>query len=397
MIKQFTWVTGGRIGAALIQAAMLILAALVLAPSGFGELSAALALAVLPQTIADFGITTFVLRQRAADRADARIGEALWINDRASAVAGALYALAVLLYSAAMGHEYLALLPLAIWLATEKNADVWSSVLIADRDARMNVALLVLRRGLALGLFLGLVASHVDAVLAFTSSYAIASSIGASLTHVVVKRRIAARTQLGVRALLRSTGPYWVHTMATQARNLDTAIVAWIGGPFQAGLYAVASRLTNPLRILPTSLVAVAIPHIASSGGVVERKLRWLLGAVLVGMSAIYISIVLLAPWAVPAVLGDEYSPAVVPVQIVCIGLIFGAAASLTAGVLQAKGRQRLVGRASASTSAYCVGSIVLLSNLYGATGAALALASSFFFQTVFMLIGSRCKVSRRD
>lgn len=388
LVKQFSWISGGRIVAAILQAATLLIIAVVLGPTDFGFLATALALAVIPQTLSDLGITTFVLRTRGTSSTDGRVTYALRTNNLASALGGGLYAVVVLLCAAAISWNILVFVPLAIWLAAEKNCEVWLSVAVADHDARLNVLILVGRRAAALGLMLGFLVLAANPALSFSLAQAISSTVAAVVAQRIIRRRLPPSFSWTVRELLGETRAYWVHTIATQIRNLDSALTAMVAGPYQAGLYSVASRLTNPLRILPTSLVAVVIPQISRDEGRVSRSTRLLLGLTVLGMAVLYASIALLAPYIVPAVLGDDYLQSVLPIQIVCFGLMFGVTASILAGVLQAKGYGRLVGVASVTTSIFVVTALLLLASVWGAVGAALALASAFLLQTAVMSAG---------
>ena len=60
------------------------------------------------------------------------------------------------------------MLPLAIWVGAERQADTWLGVPLADGDAKVNTFNLVLRRASALGLYAAQVALSVPAVLAFS-------------------------------------------------------------------------------------------------------------------------------------------------------------------------------------------------------------------------------------
>ncbi|MFW7413862.1 lipopolysaccharide biosynthesis protein [Demequina sp. SO4-18] len=388
LTRQFSWVSGGRVAAALLQAAVLLLMAERLGPSNFGVLTAAIALTVVPQTLSDLGLTTFILRTRPDRREDGRITYAIHVNAVATSIGAALYSAGVLVFALFVDWSLLALLPLAVWLAGEKSCEVSMAVAVADRDARLNASVLLGRRAAAFVALVPLLLLGTDPIWAFTVSQAV-TSLGALL---VVRRLLAPRLpkleNIGLGGLLGLTRAYWLHTVATQVRSLDTAITAFVVGPYQAGLYAVASRLTNPLRILPSSLVAVLIPQIVRDQGLIARTTRALLVAMLLAMATIYLALAYVAPTAIPWALGPEYLPSVVPVQIVCVGLIFGVTASILAGVLQAQGRQRLVGISSTVTSVYCVIAIAALASIHGAIGAAVGLVSAFFIQTLMMAIG---------
>src|SRR5699024_7449831 len=132
-----------------------------------------------------------------------------------------------------------------------------------------------------------------------------------------------------LRAVLDLARPYWINTLAVQLRNLDAGIVGAMASPGVAGYYASASKLTSPLRMLPTSLAVVILPHAARTRRDSAKTIAnlVLLSGALVGI--IYISLIFLVPWLVPIFLGSEYQPSIVPLQIVLMGLVFAAFTSL--------------------------------------------------------------------
>lgn len=387
MIRQFSWVAIGRIVAAMVQMVTLALVAVWLGPADFGVLAAVLALAVVPQTLLDLGIPTYVLKARAAREDPEMLQFALRVNGATSALLSAVSAAALLLLGTFISPLLLMMLPLAVWVGAERNVEVWMGVALADGDAQLNVTFLVGRRLFGLALMLVTFLIGVPPVLSFAIALASSSLIAVIFAQALLRPRVRVRPRghRSIAGLVHLTAPFWVHSAATQVRNLDTALVALIADPTQAGYYAVASRLTGPLRILPTSLAAVLLPRISKANGRIDRSLGLTVIATLFAMTMIYISIAIAAPWAVATFLGAAYLPSIVPIQIVCVGLVLGAAASLLAAILQAKGRQRFVASASVAASLVCLVAIVIGTYLAGAAGAAVGLVSSFAVQVCLM------------
>lgn len=387
MIGQFSWVAIGRIVAALIQMATLAITAVWLGPTDFGILSAVLAVAIIPQALLDLGIPTFVLQVRASGKDPQLLRYALTVNGSTSLLLMLVSALALTGLGMFVSPIFFAMLPLAVWIGAERNVEVWLGIALADGDARLNVTFLVGRRIAALALMLGAYFLGSGPIFAYSISLAFTSAVAS----IWARRLLTARVEVPVREkrrlkeLLAVTGPYWIHSTATQVRNIDTALVALIANPAQAGYYAVASRLTGPMRILPTSLAAVVLPRVARENGRVGRKLTLLIVFTLFAMSLLYAALAVVAPWAVETFLGQPYLPSVVPVQIVCAGLILGAVASLIAAVLQGMGQSRIVAVASVVASITCVVAIALGTIWWEAAGAAVGLVSSFAVQVLLM------------
>ena len=388
--SQFAWISGGRIVAAGAQAITLVIVARSLGPADFGLLSTLLGLAVIPQVVCDLGIGTYVLHKRAIVADSGSVTFALRVNGWTSALAAAVFVGILASVALVAGPVVFLAAPLALWVGAEKNADTWANVLIADRDVVLSTAQLVVRRVLAAGLTIGLLIAGIDAILAYSVAVAIAA-VGSSVwARAIIRPRLAPIEPQPLSALIRETWPYWTHSVATQARSLDAPITAAVAGVTQAGFYAAAGRLTNPLRILPTSLASVVLPHIARQGGHVSVETRRAIALLMIAMSGLFVALAATAPLYIPWLLGDAFEDAVLPVQIVVTGLIFGSAASILVSLHQARGGQRYVSFASIATSLYCVPAVFLGASMWGAVGAAIALSSTFLLQSTLLLLRLR-------
>lgn len=387
MLRQFSWIASGRIFAAILQLVSLGLVASQTRPFEFGYLAALLGLCTVASAMLGFGITTHVTRARAADISDSSVTYALLVNSRVSAAL--LFALCLGISCAAVLVDPLfwLMLPLAVWIGSERNAEAWACVALADGDAHVNSISLVGRRMVTLAIQVVCMLVSVNAILAFSLGSAIGALLSALFVRTVVAEKLPGRGEdATIGGLLKVTWPYWLHSAATQVRNIDTALVVALATPAVAGMYAIASRLTSPLRILPLSLAAVLLPGLTRKKGVLDRRTIVGISGVIVIFAVIYTSLAAMAGWAVPLFFGDEYLAAVLPVQIVCVGLTFGAAASLLASVLQARGLKRQAGYISLATAVYCVAAIVIGTVTAGAVGAAIGLVSSFAAQAALML-----------
>jgi O-antigen/teichoic acid export membrane protein len=381
-VGQFVWVTGGRIFAAVLQAVSLVLVLQRISPSEFGVLSAVLGLATVVQTAIDMGVATFITRERAANPDSGAIATALRFNMLSSLVLTAVVLLA--LGTAGLFNPiYFFLLPLAFWVSGERNADARLAVVFADGDAKINVFNLVSRRCATILVFLGLAGLQVEPLLAFAVASAVAALASSLFANIYVKGRVRTPSSISYRELLRESRPYWVNSVATQARNLDVTIAGIVAGATQAGYYSTAARLTSPLRILPTSLASVLLPAAtrASAKSQSLRPLLKIVGIVLLVMTVVYAGIWVLIPWGVPTFLGTAYSPAIPSVQLVVAGLPFAAAASLFSSLLQGRGHKRFVALVATVSTGVCLVCVAVAAPIWGAQGAALALSVSFMVQ----------------
>ncbi|WP_328699792.1 lipopolysaccharide biosynthesis protein [Arthrobacter sp. 9V] len=386
---QFLWVSAGRVLGALLQTITFVLVARNAGPVEFGLLGAAFGIATVIQTGFDFGLSTLIVRERATEKHNPIVTDALRLAD-----VNALYlsaAAAILLLGAGLflNPVFFMMLPLAVWVGAERQADTWLGVPLADGDAKVNTVNLVLRRAAALGLYSAMIALSVPAILAFSVSLAMASLA----SSVAVRRYVAGlimvrRIEHGRQHIFSVARPYWINSLGTQARNLDSAIVSAVAGPFQAGLYGVASRTTGPMRILSTSLATVILPAAAKASPRGVRRLVALTLGVCLCLGILYSAIIFLTPWLVVTFLGDAYGEAVLPIQLAIGGLVFAAAASLFGSILQGVGKQRFVAKTAVGTTIVCLLGASVGSVQFGAIGAATGLAASFTFQALILAIG---------
>lgn len=396
LTEQFSWILLGRVAAAALQAVILAILARSLGPQQFGVLAAVLGVIVLLQAGADLGMGKMVVRERSAGDSQDLLAAGLWVNARSSLILCLALALGFLSAGLSIDHMFLLMLPLAVSAAGEKNADTWLGVAIADGDTHLNSINLVSRRAVALVSFLVLNCFGFLPLLSYSVSVALAA-----LGSVTFARRHVSRLDLPVRASVSNTikaaRPYWINTLAVQFRNLDTGIVGIVASPVAAGFYATASKLSSPLRMLPTSLSVVILPHAARTrhrSAFSILPIVFFTGA-LVGL--IYILLVFLVPWGLPALLGEVYRPAVVPLQIVLVGLIFAAFTSLFGAAMQGRGYSQTVAVVSVSSTIYLLLTLVVFAVVGGPTGAALALATSYMLESIALGVCFSFKTLRKE
>jgi O-antigen/teichoic acid export membrane protein len=389
-VGQVAWVSLGRLGAALLQSLSLILAVRLVSPGEFGLLAGVLGLATVSQTAIDMGVATFISRERAANPQSGAIATALRFNALTSLTLTGVVVMALVLAGALIDGTYFLMIPLAFWVSAERNADARLSVVFADGDAKINVLNLLARRTLLVVLFASLAAAHVEAILAFSIASAIAALLSSLFANLYVRRRVTAAPSITYRELLRQSWPYWVHSLATQARNLDVVLLTLVSNAVQAGFYSSASRLTNPLTLLTSSLASVMLPS-ASRASASAQSIRPLIKVavvVLAVMTVIYAAIFVAAPPLVPVILTPAYAPAIPVIQVVVAGLPFAAAASLLASLLQGLNYKHFVATTSTVVAVVCLTLIVIGSGLWGAFGAGMALSLSVLLQAAVLMIG---------
>lgn len=386
MLRQFSWIAIGRVFSAALQFLTFVLLANRVEPAEFGIIAAVVGAAVVPQAFLDFGIGTYIVSTRASDHADPRVTYALKLNNRISLAFASMAVVVLLVLGILLDPIFISICPLALWAAGEKNADTWLGVAIADGDTHLNLIGLIGRRIASVLLLILGFALNLDPAFAYASAMALAAVGAACFAQVVVHRRLPPQPAGSFRETLQASRPFWLHSFATQLRNVDAAVVAMVGTPAQAGYYAVASRISGPLRLVPTSLASVLLPAVAKERRVSRRTLKLVI-ATLVCMGVLYGLIAATAPMIIPMLMGVAYRDSVPPVQAMCIGLIFGAAASMFAAILQGLGEQKYVALCSVVSSLACIPAIIFGTLWLGATGAAIGMISSFLLQSMLFLV----------
>jgi O-antigen/teichoic acid export membrane protein len=395
---QFMWVSGGKILAALIQAATMLLLVREVSPAEFGFFSAVYGVITIPQTLLDLGLPSLIVRQRARNAHDGIVTTALKLNNVLAMLMSLLLLVTGILLALTVDPDYWLLLPLAVWAAAERNADAWLGVVLADGDSWINVTNLVLRRLGSLVLFVLLTRfATMEPVLALAVGFAVGATLSWMFAHVFVAKRLVPATPATLRSLVRMSYPYWVESVASQARNLDVVFTSIVAGQAQAGFYAASARLTNPLRILPNSLATILLPAASKRDASNIGGLLKLVVVATAGFALLYGGGAALVPWAVPVFLGPDYTGAIVALQVTCVGLIFASAASLLSMLLLGVGRKHFVAGAAVGSTVACLAGVLVGALTLGAVGAALGLAVSYAIQSVVLLVRLLMFIIRRE
>lgn len=201
---------------------------------------------------------------------------------------------------------------------------------------------------------------------------------GAGRPSLARARRIAG---YGIRAEVGSI-------MTTLNARLDFAIVGAIAGPTQLGIYAIASRYAELLRLPSLALNYVLYPAYARAGGAVARadarralaRLGWVPAVAAVPMAA-------LAPVVLSVVYGSEFHSAAVPACVLLVGLSTGALTGVITAFFSGAGRP---GVNSAATGAGLVMTLALdlaLIPRFGILGASAASTVAYLTTAAALLL----------
>lgn len=389
ILRRFSWALLGRLAGALVYALSFLLLARWTSVEDFGRYSGALAMVSLSQVVMDFGLSTYVIRLRAAHSSSGEIGDCLRYNNLSC-----LTFLVVGVSSLVLAGGFFNLLvPVVVWACLEKMADVWLGVYQGDGRNR-DIALHVFRRRvLALLIFIFLYVAGVPALFAFGLGLAASALLAYLRVSAEIRPLLAPRSREAWQVVLSRGRPYWVNSIAVQLRTLDVMLVTALAGPAQAAYFAVANRLVTPLSMLPSSLATILMPSV--SKGELGQGAAFRATIAMTAIASVpLLLIIVLAPLCVPPLLGNDYRPAVPVLQIICVGMVFLSASSMLIAILQGIGRARYVARMSAALS---IGYLLFLPMALraGAVGAAVALAAMFLVRALVSFRGLRLMEDR--
>jgi O-antigen/teichoic acid export membrane protein len=381
--SQFTLLLVAQVLSALLQALAVLLLARWTSPAEFGYFAVILATMGIAAALGDFGLATLATRRRASDAEDPTIGRLLAAG-KMSSLAFGLIALTVFatLSPGSIGE------PIVVLLAAYSVVDRWLQmelgISIADGRVWVNLVSLAVARGLLLaGMLFGESALGLSAGMAYSTS-AFAASLIAYITAKHLTARYAAfKSFIGIGEDLRESLSFWIATVSAMVRTLDVVVLAYVGSPASAGMYAVPARISAPLRLLPLTINRMAIPYGSRGDQAMLSDLRRVMRVIFWVMTVVYCGIFVYAEPLIDALVGDKYGAAVAPFQILLVGLLFNLPGSFKSGLLQGAGHQRIVARLGVLLAAACLILVAALGAVWGAIGAAAAVTSVYVLQYV--------------
>lgn len=223
----------------------------------------------------------------------------------------------------------------------------------------------------------------------------ILSLLGADLiTAAVAWTRLTRRgfRRPGLAVDLRLARELWAFGMRGEVGSvlllvnlrLDFLIVEGVAGPAALGIYAVASKYAELLRVPSDAALWVLYPHFARdhpSGS--EASPRTLMRRVGVAVAAGAVPLAILSPLVLPSLYGAAFAAAVIPACILLIGLAGEGLAAVAVGYLYGQGRPGLASAATAAGVGVTVVLDLLLIPRMGVTGAAIASTAAYISSTV--------------
>lgn len=218
------------------------------------------------------------------------------------------------------------------------------------------------------------------------------------IARLVRARRVTSGVQLGLpdRALGARLLRFGLRSqvggvMSLLNLRLDVVLLGSFADPATVGVYVVASKYAELLRLPALALTWVAYPKVAHEGAVeftrrAGRSVSWLL-AVGAGTAAI---LALAAFPVLPLVYGPEFASATWPAALIAVGLVAEPAAGLATAYLMGTGRPGTNSAVLGVGLAITVALDLLLIPTYGALGAAVASATAYLSTDLVLLAAMR-------
>ena len=173
--------------------------------------------------------------------------------------------------------------------------------------------------------------------------------------------------------------------------RFDFVLLGALAGPAVLGIYAVASKFAELMRLVPTAVNYVLYPRYARLGRVKAtaeaRKVLPLVTALTVLMTPL----VAVATYiAIPILYGKAYHGAILPAEIIIIGLSIEGAAAVSSAYLLGLGRPGLNSVGMGVGAVITVTMDVILIPRWGAVGGAITSAVTYLTTTMVLVALSR-------
>jgi O-antigen/teichoic acid export membrane protein len=209
----------------------------------------------------------------------------------------------------------------------------------------------------------------------------------------LARRRFFASTQAPSAACARAVWSYGMRgqiggVLLLVNLRLDFVILGWLAGPAVVGIYAIASKFAELLRLVPLALTYVLYPSYAHDGHeVAAAKARRLLPAAAGLTAAAILPMAVAAAVLLPVIYGEAFRSAVLPAQILLVGLAGEGASGVVSGFLYGDGRPGLNSLGIGAGVVVTVVLDLLLIPHHGAVGAATASSAAYLTTAGVLLL----------
>jgi O-antigen/teichoic acid export membrane protein len=169
--------------------------------------------------------------------------------------------------------------------------------------------------------------------------------------------------------------------------RLDFVLLSLLAGPAVLGVYAIASKFAELVKIPTMALTYVLYPRYAKDEGNEARAgARNLMPKAALLSAGMVLVLWLSAGLVIPWIYGADFAGAVRPAQIILAGLVFEGVAAVVTGYLYGSGRPGLNSIAMAAGLVVTVALDLLLIPPFEAVGAAVASAVAYTTATLVLV-----------
>lgn len=169
--------------------------------------------------------------------------------------------------------------------------------------------------------------------------------------------------------------------------RLDFVLLSAFAGPAVLGVYAVASKFAELVRVFGMALQYVLYPKYANDGSRAMGEARGLMVRVGLLSTITIVPLWITCGYVIPAFYGSAFNAAVTPTRIILLGLVLDGVGGVITAVFYGVGRPGLNSLAMGAGLAVTVVLDVLLIPRFSETGAAVASALAYT-TTGLVLIG---------
>jgi O-antigen/teichoic acid export membrane protein len=392
--KDFMWALVGRCAAAALQAASIVMLARFSSPSEFGLALGVQGALLTVAFFLGFGFGSYVTVEQAKSPLSEEVRKIVYINQQTSLFSGVI-CLIILTVVGAMNAQVYWLIPLAVAMAAHRNSAVLEGIALANGRAQLFGVTMVLRRLFLVVLFAVLLFSQVNSLLAYAIAYALSEVFINFFFRRAIGRIPRPAEKRVFRSVLRRSVPYWVETVSVQFRGLDVSAASLAGGTVISGLYAVPSRLSSAILMLPSTFANLCLPRIAN--GSPRTLVRVMIASVpvILGVFALLATLATFTKTIIVVVLGPEYVDAVLPTQIFCIGFAVLSVITIVNAIAQGIGLAKEVAWSSMLGAVLVVVFVGVGAGTLGAEGSSWGYSAAVLVQLIALCAMSTGSIGR--
>jgi O-antigen/teichoic acid export membrane protein len=169
--------------------------------------------------------------------------------------------------------------------------------------------------------------------------------------------------------------------------RLDFLLISVITGPTVLGVYAIASRYAELVRVLTLAVTYVLYPRFAAeSESRAVQTARSLIPRVGLVTGSAIVPLWFAAPFVIPLIYGEAFRPAISPAEIILFGFVLHGVAAVITALLYGMNRPGLNSIAMGAGLGVTVILDVALIPSFGAVGAATASAVAYLVTTAALI-----------